>query len=114
ACEVYPNRDDTGGFVVRQPLEQRRVHDREECCIRPDAERQREHGDGGETRSAPEESDRIMNIAKKCAHSKGPQRYGEHCAKVGQVESGKGCEKPAGPGGALAKAAAAMLPLAFA
>jgi hypothetical protein len=53
-------------IAVRQGIEDQRIHDAEDRRVRPDPQRQREHGDEGEAGVSPHHPQPIPSILKEC------------------------------------------------
>ena len=65
----FPHDDQAIGILEWQPLDQRRVYKGENRCVRPDSQRQCEHGDRGERRGPRERTDRVADVLPERIHA---------------------------------------------
>jgi hypothetical protein len=65
----FPYGDDSIRIVIREPLEEHRVHNRENRRVRADAEREREHGHDGEAGRPEGRAYGVSQVLKKFIHA---------------------------------------------
>ena len=70
ARAVLPDDHEPIGVLERQAIDEHGLDDREDRGVRADAERERQHGDGGEARRAQPESNRVAKVLKECGHER--------------------------------------------